>query len=52
LFDAGVELIALGVAAIAVSGTSFGQTQNCFRDFSNTNDPGSRTLDFYVTQTF
>jgi hypothetical protein len=41
LFDAGVELIALGVAAIAVS-----------RDFSNTNDPGSRTLDFYVTQTF
>ncbi|HVA64502.1 MAG TPA: carboxypeptidase regulatory-like domain-containing protein [Terriglobales bacterium] len=35
-----------------ISATNFGQTTNAFRDFSNTNDPGSRTVEFVITLNF
>jgi len=34
-----------------MSGT-FGQTTNAFRDFSNTNDPGARTVEFVIKLNF
>lgn len=33
-------------------GTSFGQTTSAFRDLNNTNDPGSRTLEFVFRLNF
>ncbi len=33
-------------------GSSFGQTTAAFRDFNNTNDPGSRTLEFVLRLNF
>jgi hypothetical protein len=33
-------------------GTSFGQTAVAFRDFNNTNDPGSRTVEFVLRLNF
>ena len=33
-------------------GTSFGQTTTAFRDFNNTNDPGSRTVEFVLRLNF
>jgi hypothetical protein len=33
-------------------GTNFGQTTQAFRDFNNTNDPGSRTLEFVLRLNF
>jgi len=32
--------------------SSFGQTTSAFRDFNNTNDPGSRTLEFVLRVNF
>jgi hypothetical protein len=33
-------------------GSTFGQTTTAFRDFSNTNDPGSRTIEFVLRLNF
>ena len=33
-------------------GSSFGQTTTAFRDFNNTNDPGSRTIEFVLRFNF
>ena len=33
-------------------GSSFGQTTSAFRDLNNTNDPGSRTLEFVFRLNF
>jgi len=33
-------------------GSGFGQTTAAFRDFNNTNDPGSRTLEFVLRLNF
>lgn len=42
-----------GLLALSGStGPTFGQTTNAFRDFSNTNDPGSRTVEFVITLHF
>lgn len=38
-------------ATIAIN-NAFGQTTNAFRDFNNTNDPGSRTLEFIARFNF
>ncbi|HXR97206.1 MAG TPA: carboxypeptidase regulatory-like domain-containing protein [Terriglobales bacterium] len=36
----------------SVNSQTFGQTTNSFRDFSNTNDPGSRTVEFVIRLVF
>ncbi len=40
-----------GGGALTV-GTSFGQTTTAFRDLNNTNDPGSRTIEFVLRVNF
>ncbi|MGH9393958.1 MAG: carboxypeptidase regulatory-like domain-containing protein [Terriglobales bacterium] len=41
-----VNFLLPGQSLQSASSSSFGQTTNAFRDFSNTNDPGSRTIEF------
>ncbi|MGH9483078.1 MAG: hypothetical protein ACRD1L_13400, partial [Terriglobales bacterium] len=40
-----INFLLPGQSLQSASSSSFGQTTNAFRDFSNTNDPGSRTLE-------
>jgi hypothetical protein len=40
-----------GGGAVTI-GLSFGQTTTAFRDFNNTNDPGSRTVEFVLRLNF
>jgi hypothetical protein len=37
---------------LSANSQTFGQTTNAFRDFSNTNDPGSRTVEFVIKLVF
>jgi hypothetical protein len=40
-----------GGGAVTI-GSSFGQTTTAFRDLNNTNDPGSRTIEFVLKLNF
>jgi len=48
---ANFELVGTGGYNVTIN-NSFGQTTNSFRDFNNTNDPGSRTLEFAMRFNF
>ncbi|SPE42590.1 conserved exported hypothetical protein [Candidatus Sulfopaludibacter sp. SbA3] len=43
---------ATGGSVASTVGSAFGQTGQAFRDFNNTNDPGSRTLEFVMRVNF
>ncbi len=43
---------ATGGSVTSTVGSAFGQTSQAFRDFNNTNDPGSRTLEFVMRINF
>ncbi len=43
---------ATGGSVASTVGSNFGQTSQAFRDFNNTNDPGSRTLEFVLKVVF
>ncbi|MGH9478739.1 MAG: hypothetical protein ACRD1A_05880, partial [Terriglobales bacterium] len=47
-----INFLLPGQSLQSVDSSSFGQTTNAFRDFSNTNDPGSRTIEFVITLHF
>ncbi|MGH7691011.1 MAG: hypothetical protein ACREN3_15510, partial [Gemmatimonadaceae bacterium] len=47
-----INFLLPGQALESADSSSFGQTTNAFRDFSNTNDPGSRTVEFVITLHF
>lgn len=47
-----INFLLPGQALESSSASNFGQTTNAFRDFSNTNDPGSRTIEFVFTLHF
>ena len=45
-------LAASGTYTVSAGATGFGQTTNAFRDFSGTNDPGARVIEFMLRVNF